>query len=706
MIMEIEAIINKLGTMDLLMVYGGTVLVLVLAIIVLAVRKKTVAKTEQVTVTEGKATESEIDSQTEELESQIQDLQGQIASLENALVVAEAKVAGVSGEPEAVTKKLIEENRILAKEKQKLESQLQTSEAEKKSISDKLQAEFQSWREVASLEKQKLEERLQTAEEEKKSADNLRNEIQSLKDAAVTAEVEKKKLKDKLEEAEEEIEDLEDEIDKKSKKHKEEIFQKEKAIIDLQDANKKLDTEIKEKELKIKEQREELSVKGDSLGFVREILKAKDVSNKEKFYQKVDSLVEYIKDEIPEVVKEAKDLGVSVDENLLSTDLIHWQQIVKKDWLKNKRAVAFVGEFSAGKTSIVNKILESSSGAKVELPTSTKATTAIPTYISENSQSKGATFQFFTPDNRLKGLTEEAFKKVSKEILDEVDGVSALIKYFIMTCNNPQLENLSILDTPGFNSNDTEDTERTIGVINECDALFWIFDVNAGEVNKSSLNIIKKNLMKPLYVVINKTDTKAKGEVEKVESHIKTTFQNAGITVQDYIWYSKKEPSEKIMSALQKISMTNTTDDYLERLTSLVQQVCEKYKKICTSQAKEKRLAEEKAEELYDDYLALVENIGNKCETARWIPEYKERIFRGDIYQMDYDSGQRLRMLLDDVSENLVKEAHDKFVEYGESMKTLEQKEKEYGENQSKKKRLDTCISDLQKKVEGLKGGR
>lgn len=706
MIMEIEAIINKLGTMDLLMVYGGTVLVLVLAIIVLAVRKKTVAKTEQVTVTEGKVTESEIDSQTEELESQIQDLQGQIASLENALVVAEAKVAGVSGEPEAVTKKLIEENRILAKEKQKLESQLQTSEAEKKSISDKLQSEFRSWKNSADVERQKLAEQLKTVESEKKSMDNLQSEIQSLKGVVASAEAEKKKLQEKLEEAEEEIEDLEDEIDKKSKKHKEEISQKDKAITDLQYVKSKLDTEIQNKDRKIKEQCTELSVKGDSLGFVREILKAKDVSNKAKFYQKVDSLVEYIEDEIQEVVKAARDFGVSVDEDLFSTDLIHWKQIVKKDWLKNKRAVAFVGEFSAGKTSIVNKILESSSGAKVELPTSTKATTAIPTYISENSQSKGATFQFFTPDNRLKGLTEDSFKKVSKEILDQVDGVSALIKYFIMTCNNPQLKNLSILDTPGFNSNDTEDTERTIGVINECDALFWIFDVNAGEVNKSSLDIIKKNLRKPLYVVINKTDTKAKGEVEKVESHIKITFQNAGITVQDYIWYSKKEPSEKIMNALQTISMTNTTDDYLERLMSLVQGVQGLYEDYYDQQAKKQRRAEEKADELYEDFCSLVDEIGDSCSRASRIPQFKERIFRGDIFQMDADEGHRLISLLDDVSGNLVEAAQGKFDEYGQARAELKNMETESSEWKARKKQLETCANDLKKRIEGLRGGR
>ena len=56
-----------------------------------------------------------------------------------------------------------------------------------------------------------------------------------------------------------------------------------------------------------------------------------------------------------------------------------WAAISRKKWLANKTAIAFVGEFSAGKTSIVNSILST------HLPVSTKVTTAIPTYISGGS---------------------------------------------------------------------------------------------------------------------------------------------------------------------------------------------------------------------------------------------------------------------------------------------------------------------------------
>ena len=85
----------------------------------------------------------------------------------------------------------------------------------------------------------------------------------------------------------------------------------------------------------------------------------------------------------------------------------NWEAISRKKWLANKTAIAFVGEFSAGKTSIVNRILS------VNLPVSTKATTAIPTYISGGSIEK---FQFVSPDNVVKNMPKKTFEKINKEV--------------------------------------------------------------------------------------------------------------------------------------------------------------------------------------------------------------------------------------------------------------------------------------------------
>ena len=138
-----------------------------------------------------------------------------------------------------------------------------------------------------------------------------------------------------------------------------------------------------------------------------------------------------------------------------------------------------------------------------------------------------------------------------------------------MTYKNPNLDGLSILDTPGFNSNDKNDAQRTMEVINECDALFWVFDVNAGNINRSSLSVIKEHLNKPLYVVINKVDTKPDSEIKKVEDLIKKTLTNEGIDVHQYIRFSSKASLLDIMKPIKEVQHLAEREQYINDLRNL-----------------------------------------------------------------------------------------------------------------------------------------
>src|SRR5574344_421384 len=297
---------------------------------------------------------------------------------------------------------------------------------------------------------------------------------------------------------------------------------------------------------------EETSQKDNSLTFVKEILLAKSVSDKDTaaLNQNIDSFVGFAKDELLLYIKE-----ISSDKNnteTLTDGVAEWAITKKKDWLNSKTTVAFIREFSAGKTSIVNMLLAEYNKEIPLLPVITKATTAIPTYITGSNVTKNPQYYCYTPDNKLKTISENIFKQVNKSTLEQVQGISNLIRYFVMKYPNPNLAHLSILDTPGFSSNDKEDEKRTIEVINECDALFWVFDVNTGTVNKSSLSAIKENLKKPLYIIINKVDTKSKTETESVRQQVTKIFNKNNIEVKKIILFSK-ENNELLISLIDEL---------------------------------------------------------------------------------------------------------------------------------------------------------
>ena len=222
-----------------------------------------------------------------------------------------------------------------------------------------------------------------------------------------------------------------------------------------------------------------------------------------------------------------------------------------------------------------------------------------------------------------------------------------MIQYFVMTYKNPNLDGLSILDTPGFNSNDKNDAQRTMEVINECDALFWVFDVNAGNINRSSLSVIKEHLNKPLYVVINKVDTKPDSEIKKVEDLIKKTLTNEGIDVHQYIRFSSKASLLDIMKPIKEVQHLAEREQYINDLRNLIVQILD----ILNNQVKEAnqkyRKAEAQSSQIDNQFIQQMRTLYSNCNTAASIPHFEEHLFRKDNFEMSKEEYEWLRNVLD-----------------------------------------------------------
>ena len=374
-----------------------------------------------------------------------------------------------------------------------------------------------------------------------------------------------KRLKDKIDALDDKIDEKEDEI-KKLKREQEKLQNAQESS----EKTRKLEEEKEQLQAEKNNLENELELKNKSLTFINEILSDKKITNYEKLYENLTDIRNYLEDTLLENIKQSRFFYELYNESLL-VDFDNWQTIERKQWLKNKRTIAFIGEFSSGKTSLINAILKDGVSNSIQLPTSMKATTAIPTYICSTSTNR-TSYYFLDKENVTKPLTENTFKTINHEILNTLGNIPTLLKYFIMECSNPNLNNLTILDTPGF-SNDDNDNEKTLEVINESDALFWVFDVNTGDINRSSLDIIKKHLKKPLYIVINKVDSKSPGDIDKTEKHIIETLKNNKIAFKDIIRFSNKENKylDKLKNKLKEITPTNqykSMDDVIKEYKS------------------------------------------------------------------------------------------------------------------------------------------
>ena len=531
---------------------------------------------------------------------------------------------------------------------------------------------------------------------EKQLSESLNGHV----DNAVASQLEEsKKLKKKISDLEEEIEDYEDDIANLQKK----LRNKTSENTELQVAAEKSAHKLKELngrcelvEHELEEQKKENKEITEALAFVTEVLTASSVSdgNSKSLFENVDALVNYIKEELRDCTKD------ELDKSYFGADLESWAINKKKSWLQGKTTIALVGEFSAGKTSIVNRILSLDNPNIPLLPVSTKATTAIPTYISGGV---GTLFMFVSPNNEQKNISEKTFKRVSKEVLDRIDGMSSLIKYFVMTYKNPNLNNLSILDTPGFNSNDKEDAERTIEVINECDALFWVVDVNTGTVNRSSLKLIKNHLKKPLYVVINKVDTKAKSEVDSVERLIIKTFQEEDVDVKGFIHFSSKANIDNLLNVIKGIKRDKTKDLYLDNLNEALKELKKNKNKEVNEAEKLCKNLLNSCNSITDRFNDAMQELRDDCERASEIPHFEEHLFRKDNYEMSKEEYGDLCDVLQEICDNDCQNLASIYDDYGDEVANLNDAWNRYSEVDINFKDFENCYETFNNKCKRIK---
>ena len=622
-----------------------------------------------------------------------------IAFILGAIITFFLKKGGKNNESDIRIAELTNENSNLKSKLSEAETKVKSASLDSTKAIDDIKVKYEALLKEANEQSEKLDKQLKNALEGKID-DSISDQI---------AEIEK--LKKKIKDLEEDLEEKEDDVDDLKKK----IRNKDTDISDLQDSlgkeqkkSKELNDELISVKQTLDEKIDELKLKMGSLDFIQEILSAREISTADtnKLNKNIDFFESFVKGQFTDLNAylystykltwndiEGK-AGFENKRNYFHDAFDQWASTKRKSWLDGKTTIAFVGEFSAGKTSIVNRILSQDNPNIPQLPVSTKATTAIPTYIAGGST---VSYSFISGDGKRKTILEDTFKKVSKDILDQVKGVSSLIKYFVMTYKNPNLNGLSILDTPGFNSNDSEDRERTIDVINECDALFWVFDVNAGTVNRSSISIIKEKLNKPLYVVINKVDTKADSEVQKVENLIKKTLSDAGLQVQQFIKFSSKAPLTSIMNPIKGVNKITTRDTFVSDVGIDLEQLLNILDEAVKSSNQSYDNARQEGDEITDQFIECMKALQGDCETAYNIPQWVEHLFSKDRFEMSASDGNHLKELLAQIADDRIQDLAQKFDERVDKAGEIQQEWSDLCDLKAAWQKANDCFEQFKK---------
>ena len=162
-----------------------------------------------------------------------------------------------------------------------------------------------------------------------------------------------------------------------------------------------------------------------------------------------------------------------------------------------------IGEFSAGKTSLINALTDS----KV-LEIASRPTTA-------------TLYQIFfgAPENKAVALTAEG-----EEVELQLDALKndELLKYPTVNLFDTSVpKDIIFVDTPGLSSPDPKHREVLISILPRVDAILLTVDANQ-PITRSLLAFVKEMRLadKPIFLILNKTDTKSTGELQDLKAGI------------------------------------------------------------------------------------------------------------------------------------------------------------------------------------------
>ena len=164
-----------------------------------------------------------------------------------------------------------------------------------------------------------------------------------------------------------------------------------------------------------------------------------------------------------------------------------------------------IGEFSAGKTSLINALTDSKVLEIASLPTTATLYQII----------------FGAPENKAVALTAEG-----EEVELQLDALKndELKKYPTVTLFDTSTKvpkDIIFVDTPGLSSPDPKHREVLTSILPQVDAILLTVDANQA-VTRSLIDFVKSMRLaeKPIYLILNKIDTKSSSELQDLKRGI------------------------------------------------------------------------------------------------------------------------------------------------------------------------------------------
>jgi len=220
-----------------------------------------------------------------------------------------------------------------------------------------------------------------------------------------------------------------------------------------------------------------------------------------------------------------------------------------------KLTIAFCGHFSAGKSTLVNRIC----GAQL-LPTNPIPTSANVVSI-EGGEKASVTITQMTDDGRTEAveLPTSELEHLNRYCIDGAKYMTVQIVYPSEALGS----DIVLLDTPGIDSTDDAHKQATESALHLADVVFYVMDYNhvQSEINFTFAKELK-DWGKPLYLVVNQIDKHRERELPFAEykDSVEQAFANWHLEPAGILYITMREPNnphneyESLLGLMRKLA--------------------------------------------------------------------------------------------------------------------------------------------------------
>ena len=284
-----------------------------------------------------------------------------------------------------------------------------------------------------------------------------------------------------------------------------------------------------------------------------------------------------------------------------------------------------VGEFSSGKTTLINTLTDSK-----KLETATKPTTATIYKIHFECDKNYA--KVLKPDGNIIEYEDIA------ELKNEQPGDALIVDVFDTSKKVPTTTIL--VDTPGLSSSDPRHKQALINFLPQADGILLVTDVNQ-QLTRSLTDFANTiDLSKrPIFLVITKCDTKSGQELEQVKKYIN---DNTKLPIQQIVCVSAiKGNLQELFTLFDKIQ---TEKDHIiklvdgERVKNVVRTLLQRIDELLQSSVSDKdlknaiRQQELDLKQMYRNIDSLTSDVATEVkECGRQLARQFEDIVSGKL---------------------------------------------------------------------------